>query len=615
MLNIPEQVKSLFNRDDIRKNIRITFPQSGRPDITNDNIAAETLSFTESVCSQSTFKYGLAEASVIEFETVGIANMLGETIEAWVEIDATTLPEELQTARADLTFPVYPVPLGRFVVTACPRNHEAMAHRQVTASGKFNAYNATFSNEFLSALRLGLINQPNPASWALTVNRERLLRYTGITTDTDLEETQTATTNRDNPGSQYVKYSDVRLKGYSWGNTAAQKLPLYITCRYFSASFNNNELAAKITTLPADLISEDQARQTAAFLANAALGNFANIKGPEGETPTQAELATDIFTQLIQIFERERKRGLFTQSEVSIVPNSGGASTKFRSDTARSGADNSVNFAPVDIVAAVASGYTLTQSHQVMCIDGILITRTSTDRTNKNLGKWLMPADTVTITKYQAKDPTVTIATTDYIKSERNASGTHDTDFSEAINQAQDMTLGLIEILGGFMTRGRNGRPKFKKLNPTPVCTLNPEQYEECWFDDYLVEPVGTITYKLNNTDQIYTFGEGASSYAVRNVMFFERLPGTTVETVNTALEQTLVPALNDLVYLPAEIAAVNVPYVEAGDCIAVELADGNTMQTYVLARKMQGIQHLTDSITAEGTTYQELIEVNIEET
>lgn len=87
MLNIPEKVKTLFREDSIRKKLRIHFPNGEREDITNPNILSESFSFTESLCSQSTLKFGLCEASEIQFTTVGIGNIKGCEIEASIALD------------------------------------------------------------------------------------------------------------------------------------------------------------------------------------------------------------------------------------------------------------------------------------------------------------------------------------------------------------------------------------------------------------------------------------------------------------------------------------------------------------------------------------------------
>lgn len=94
MLNIPESVKTLYKTDGTRKNLRIHFPNGEMTDITNENVVRESLRFTESVCSQDVFRFGCAERSVLEFETVGIGNMYGMKIDASIGIELAPLTEE-----------------------------------------------------------------------------------------------------------------------------------------------------------------------------------------------------------------------------------------------------------------------------------------------------------------------------------------------------------------------------------------------------------------------------------------------------------------------------------------------------------------------------------------
>ena len=80
MLNIPSTIKALYlteGRPDIRKNFRVTFPNGEYPDINGDQILSESVKFTESIMSQSSFRFGLAEAPQIQFEVIGAGNMLG----------------------------------------------------------------------------------------------------------------------------------------------------------------------------------------------------------------------------------------------------------------------------------------------------------------------------------------------------------------------------------------------------------------------------------------------------------------------------------------------------------------------------------------------------------
>lgn len=168
MLNVPSAVITHYLSNNYKKGIRIHFQDGDIDDITNDNIVYESFTFKESTCSSSSFSFGLCEKSSIEFETVGIQNILDKIIECYIEIDTSDEFEEntyvsqnvgnnqqntsvtIRTYTAagryitdedncnttigdEAERGVYSIPLGVFKVESCPRNKSNMDHRNVTA--------------------------------------------------------------------------------------------------------------------------------------------------------------------------------------------------------------------------------------------------------------------------------------------------------------------------------------------------------------------------------------------------------------------------------------------------------------------------------------------------
>lgn len=131
MLTIPDNIKELLNTDSIKKNIRIHFPNGERSDICNDQIVKDTVEFTESLCSQSEFKFGLYESSIFECEVVGVSSIKGSTIEVWGEIycDPTV---DGAVFREDLQAYVYPIPYGVFIVDSSKRKSDTI-YRNIVA--------------------------------------------------------------------------------------------------------------------------------------------------------------------------------------------------------------------------------------------------------------------------------------------------------------------------------------------------------------------------------------------------------------------------------------------------------------------------------------------------
>lgn len=135
MLNIPEEVKSLFKTDGVNKNLRVHFVKGESPDLTNTEIVMGSFSLTESLCSQDKIKFGLCEASVVEFQCYGVGNVKGATIDVRIEIDCTSLGEEWCQANAvrmdDVDFPFYPVSYGRFVIDSCDKQSKGNIRKVV----------------------------------------------------------------------------------------------------------------------------------------------------------------------------------------------------------------------------------------------------------------------------------------------------------------------------------------------------------------------------------------------------------------------------------------------------------------------------------------------------
>lgn len=136
MLNIPEAVKEQFKKDGVLKNIRIVFPNGEYNDISNDRLIKESLKFDESISSREYIQFGLCEASQISFECVDIDDIKGLEIEVFVEIDVTdeAVPHDISP---DVPFPFYSVPLGKFIVDEAKLDAK-MQTRKVTAYSRIS---------------------------------------------------------------------------------------------------------------------------------------------------------------------------------------------------------------------------------------------------------------------------------------------------------------------------------------------------------------------------------------------------------------------------------------------------------------------------------------------
>lgn len=144
MLNIPEEVKELFQKDSIKKNLRVSFPNGEKPDLTNKDIVLNTFTFQESLSSGTKLELGLCEASYCQFDVVGLGNVKGYKIKVDCEIDCTTLGEEWCEGNAeysdDVDFPFYSVPYGIFYIDTCAKKSGATKDRRTIKAYTKEAY-------------------------------------------------------------------------------------------------------------------------------------------------------------------------------------------------------------------------------------------------------------------------------------------------------------------------------------------------------------------------------------------------------------------------------------------------------------------------------------------
>lgn len=134
MISIPSEIKELLNSDSIRKNFRVHFNDGSLEDLTNKDIVSESVSFTESICSQDIFKLGLCESPTIEFECVNVPNVKGKEILCTIEIYCSS---EIEGAvyRDDLDAYVYPINIGVFFIDSCKKQAD-LKHRLVSGYGR-----------------------------------------------------------------------------------------------------------------------------------------------------------------------------------------------------------------------------------------------------------------------------------------------------------------------------------------------------------------------------------------------------------------------------------------------------------------------------------------------
>lgn len=622
MLNIPETVKALFKRDGVYKNFRVHFPNGELSDLTNENVMQESVKFTESVCSQDVFKFGLTEASVIEFETVGVANMYGMTIECSCEIDCSSLPAADKAAIAAGTWDgtwdgvneVFAVPYGTFRVESCPRDHQAMTHRRVTA------YTASLNNVETKAFPF----LPEEAPWnSLKIRIDAILSLFfgyGLTEEDASEFWQVPENAPYQPHKLYMEngdtvsftrpYSDtngivgmvVYDNNYSrwWGNQKSffklDGMEDYSLSDYedFGRSFVDafNELGYDVTYDQNGNkkyeTNYDAIKAEYPYLFSPCI-EYAVLR-PKDATraylryPIDYDLllpaVTDVYysdqsTRPNQNFAIYPNDKTIAVVKVSVLHICAGDSQTLNWDAIVSSETyfKHFQFTPQNPLPAQISGKVYSPQHsgiQYLAVDN-----------GGKAGK---------LKGYDYQDRAKQLQMYSY-------GNTFDT---------LEMINGALEIEAKFATASRSGGNKIIGIDNNSSVVVIPGEYRQMWFDEYNVEPIGTIRYAYTDEageEQIvdYKFGDGASIYDMTDNEVLKLMDGADPSVIEAMLDAYFIPHIAAVNFVPIDLAMKGLPYLEAGDALSVTAQDGTVCNSYALRHEISGIQALEAQIDSQS--------------
>lgn len=609
MLDIPAEVKALFDRDSVRKNFRAVY-DNGLV-ITNKDIVLDSFSFRESVFSGDSVTFGAAEASVVEFETVGVPNMIGEHFNAFLEVDASTLPAELQEPRGDLPFPVYSISFGRFVVTACQRDHNAMTHRKVSAMSytskddlipehdrallakQFPFYNKGALEYDVSLANLALAwKEADPAYVRVKASYTKPSEYKNINIRATL-------------------FAGPALYGKVPGQNTYQRLNLkmaFVPQVSLSTLLTDSFSAARIMASDLQPVPIDDLVQQICESAAPRFDGFYTQASTNKYEPYSIEgLKSRVKYYLLAGYKTNMAAKTTSMSGSTgiggnVYYNDVESWTTFPKIAKGAGSNNSVS-KTADVIWAYelsGEGWGGTKTGSLdNPVEAYTVTGANPGIELQEFNKPLSACDAIEAIRFTVKseklDTAVSGGTWNYYSG-----------FAPVKDEFLKAIEGLAELRGEFGRFTRAGQRKARGLQPDPVMRLTRGQYSSAWWDEFDLSPIGSIRYTLNSAEYVYQFGDGASQYQL-NTNILDKIKNVTPEKAQAIFRLGLVPALQELVYTPAEINAVALPYLEAGDCIELEAMDGSIVRTYVLEREISGSQHMTDHIVADGVTITEV--------
>lgn len=631
MLNIPADVKALFKQDGIKKNFRVHFPNGERADITNSNLIKESVSFSESLCSQDKFKLGLCESPYIKFETFGVGNIKGAKIECSLEIDCESLgtqtsggtiyPEYVEHF-TDTGMHAYSIPYGVFFVDSCERTAD-MERRKVIAYGEQAKMNWNANPTFIPSLEAYSWNASQNISFtfeeicdlispAFACKRHQdELVYAGELSDIiSLRDPMSATRGSltiYSTGFKFNTYNLEEASGYIKDIITAKIIPnmqyineleeikerIWRSTRGWGADYEvlMNLLDPRVSYS----FIKNYGENTSNYLINTMRGWVSSLP-----LPSRYNKYDEI--NGIEYIRKETER-----SFLLLTNGTSGSSTKYVDITfeiklpykieLKIGGDTryvdeynrgSVKYLKQPLSEAENSFYRLTSQPETVNVWRV-------PKSNPNLGQMISRTD------YKFKTPD---------------------DLQKVLEAYTEINgkLGRFERTGGFelFTISNNfGLYPSETLYPdldlypreSNGGVINRSQYKSAWYEDDFTKPYGRVcvTYKDSTThgdafaylDIAEDYAENSDQYQLYSISY-----NYIIDNFEFSDEQIMVflnniaETLKNVRYMPASLSMQALPYMETGDVISVITKDSG-FETMVLDRTISGIQSLTDNITA----------------
>lgn len=617
MLNVPESIKSLYKRDCTRKNFRAHFPNGELPDITNRDCVRESLKFTESVCSRNVFRFGLAESSVIEFETVGIGNMYGMRIECSIEIDTGDLSAaeiaEIQAgtwdgtlvlpADSDIGFGFFRIPLGVFDIKSCPRNHEAMTHRRVTA------YSPTFGD----SMRIPALS-PFP-SMNISVNA-----IAAMTTGEGITEIEGGIAGRTGQGLYLFDSSgtfcDITIRNITAAGILSTANVDFVSCSGFAPAREyrkvGDAVAAALDAAGWDLTYNRNRKKIYESNRDALLSACPALFSPVVKTNIAYSFPTYANGGSVGFCAAPITNGTL----IPVPYSAGNEATQNRAFTYSGGDPN--YFIPVEPGMGYVARHYVEFVH--LAADDTFNVHIERDGVDTYVTAYphaqeLPNINNSAIHAFQLNEIGNRFAIQNSgsgaeitLVNDEISPTYYRTDAMYSYERAADLSelaQGAAELRGEMWAAARDGSTRRISLDTSSPITIQPQDYSEFWWDEYDISPIGQVIlgYRAGDTDSTATveIGDGRSVYDMTDNALAQRMADQSLAGMSALLASPFAQNAQLAAFTPAELTMQGWPWMEAGDAIQITTDGQETVETFALRIELSGIQQLTSVITADG--------------
>lgn len=585
MLNIPDEVKKLLKDDNVTKNFRVHFPNGERADITNENIVAESVVLDEALSSESQLRFGLCDVAHLEFEVFGIENIKGCIIECMLEIYCDSSIQD-STYKEDIGTYVYSIPYGSFVVFSCKKQAD-MSHRQVVAYGG----NTIQGNQLPKSVISGLTT-------AILKNDKKKLSFDTMfkCLKPDLIEGYSSTSGNANFKTSTIHIYD--KNGDYMTNVRISYAPFAVFPNSVDAQ---NVIAFKpFYMYPPDVLSNliNQLKEKVAEIkrqggfsasTNDKVGSLIPYYATKTNPASVVALYTDAdyfdYSNIDDIFDVEKVRfvvGIDWEDSKNIF------STAAKLAPVSGGVQRTTNYVYLPHTFSFADGTTISLRLSITGGSGFYCEY-------KTLPLFASTDELAVSTTYIKRSKKTNIAPSAYIFSQ------------ESIMQKWiDYIDAYYELNGKFGNYARDGIFKSLTVDTRQIdARLSRNDYESVWYDDDYSKGIGAIYIQYNDKskDDVAQTIDLVDDYNDTLYKTYD-MSGNRLIDLNSLSDDAIAELLTEagesmknIKYMPSEVVARGMPWIEVGDVLTIETEDDGDITVLVEKRTLSGIQYLQDKI------------------
>lgn len=640
MLNISENYKKLFRDMYVPRDIRVHFPNGEMHDLTKKDIYGDGSSFrfTESLCSQKNLKFGLAEKSVIQFDTIDVENIKDSTIDVNCEV---VDPDTGETVS---------IPYGRFEIASCQKQSD-MRRRKVIA---YSGAKLEVSPLTLAKLALPSLNQ---YSYRVDIDdlvgagertRERFdeqrteEEIAGSTRGIDFDSMSFAATYKGSDGYIYTAHCDMEYKYKTVQMKASQEIDTTVEETLWYDIRSEIVDAAKAEAW--DLAVKDIASYLD-MLKSIVVYQESSIRRELESYVKACDTYLNHYTARMEVLQKWNNKKLRTTKDVPIEMDDIGDGIRrsryisgahldvlnARGGTATTAGSIEISY---DKVAESTLTFMCPYSIDVMVERAedqeTVFTRSAlSGRKDILVGYYRMQRRYIMESQVPQIYP-VPETPLPWVQFERTQGRDGYYYCIGAEKNLQSAISAVAEIQAKFVHKDRYGMIRFVGISDHfalyPEETIYPSEdlypnennglvttydYSTLWYEDYEVQPYGTVVVNYKNmsgNSEVLTYRfnrANKNTYNMKDNFIFKN-GGWHPDEIRQILDAWFIPGLLGIRYTPISLEMKGLPYVEAGDVFTVLTRTGG-IEAFVFRRTLKGINFMTDSIEARGDEVNEI--------